>query len=84
LLLLAAVRREIPQGAGIAEKGTGPFIGPLWPSGVRAGGRGAPFKDLFVNEHGVFVYLHGHLILQLCRLERVADGRCTIDAFEDG
>jgi hypothetical protein len=45
--------------------------------------RGARFKDLFVSEHGLFVYLHGHLILHLCRLERVADGRGIIYAFED-
>jgi hypothetical protein len=45
--------------------------------------RGAQFKDLFVNEHGLFVYLHGHLILQLSTAERVADGRGIIYACED-
>jgi len=45
--------------------------------------RGAQFKNLFVNEHGLFVYLDGHLILQLCPVERVADGRGIIYAFED-
>jgi hypothetical protein len=45
--------------------------------------RGAKFKDLFVSEHGLFVYLHGHLILHLGRAERVADGRGIMCAFED-
>jgi hypothetical protein len=45
--------------------------------------RGARFKDLFVSEHGLFVYLRGHRILQLGRAERVADGRGIIYAFED-
>ena len=45
--------------------------------------RRAQFKDLFVNECGLFVYLYGHLVLQLCLVERVADGRGIIYASED-
>jgi hypothetical protein len=58
----------------------------LWEmdcSSVIAKRRGGRFKDLFVNEHGLFVYLYDHLILQLGRAERVADGRGIIYAFED-
>jgi hypothetical protein len=45
--------------------------------------RGALFKDLFFNEHGLFVYLHAHLILQFGRAERIADGRGIIYVVED-
>jgi hypothetical protein len=45
--------------------------------------RGARFKDLFINAHGLFVYLRGQMILQLGPVERVADGRGIIYAFED-
>jgi hypothetical protein len=58
----------------------------LWAmdcSSLVAKRRGARFKDLFVTEHGLWVYLHGHLILQLGRAERVADGRGIIYALED-
>ena len=44
--------------------------------------RGARFKDLFVNEFGLFVYLYGHRILLLCPVQRVADGRGIISASE--
>jgi hypothetical protein len=44
--------------------------------------RGAPFKDLFVNEFGLFVYLHGRRILQFGCAERVADGRTILCSFE--
>lgn len=45
--------------------------------------RGAQFEKLFFNEHGLFVYLHGHLILHLHPMERVEDGLGMIYAFED-
>jgi hypothetical protein len=45
--------------------------------------RGARFKDLFFNEFGLFVYLRGHLILQLSPVERVADGRGILYILED-
>ena len=45
--------------------------------------RGARFKNLFVNENGLYVYLHGHLILEFFCIERLADGRAIIYVFED-
>ncbi len=57
-----------------------------WPmdcSSLVAKRRGAPFKDLFINECGLFVYLHGHQILQFGRAERVADGRTILYVCED-
>jgi hypothetical protein len=45
--------------------------------------RGALFKDLFVNEFGLFLYLHDHLIFQFGPVERIADGRSVICVFED-
>jgi hypothetical protein len=45
--------------------------------------RGARFKDLFVNECGLFIYLCDQLILQFGRAERLADGRTILYALED-
>jgi hypothetical protein len=58
----------------------------LWEmdcSSLVAKRRGAQFKDLFVNEYGLFLYLFGYQILQLGRAERVADGQPIVYAFED-
>jgi hypothetical protein len=79
-------------GEGFQRVGAAPvildWIGTvgLWEmdcSSLVAKRRGAQFKDLFVNEYGLFVYLHGHLILQFGRAERVVDGRTILYAFED-
>lgn len=45
--------------------------------------RGAVFHDLFVSDHTFFVYLRGHLILQLNRVERTADGGGILSVCED-
>ena len=44
--------------------------------------RGARFKDLFVADYGLLIYLHGHLILQLSPIERLSDGRSIMYACE--
>jgi hypothetical protein len=58
----------------------------LWKmdcSSLVAKRRGARFKDLFVSDHGLFLYLHECLILQFGRAERVADGQSIIYVYED-
>ena len=45
--------------------------------------RGARFKNLFVNDHGLYVYLYGHLILELFPVEQVSNGRSIFYVFED-
>jgi len=45
--------------------------------------RGAQFKDLFVSEYGLFVYLVNHLILHIGRVERVSDGKGILYVMED-
>ena len=42
--------------------------------------RGARFKDLFVADYGLLIYLDGHLILQLSPIERLSDGRSIMYA----
>lgn len=71
-----------------AEPVTLDFAGTvgLWTmdaSALVAKRRGAVFRDLFVGEHGLFVYLRGHLTLTLGRVERVADGRSILYVLED-
>ena len=44
--------------------------------------RGARFKDLFVADYGLLIYLHGHLILHLSAVERLSDGRSIMYASE--
>jgi hypothetical protein len=53
------------------------------PSALVARRRGARFQNLFVGEHGLFVYLQDHRILHLGRVERIADGRSILYAPED-
>jgi hypothetical protein len=45
--------------------------------------RGALFRGLFFNEFGLFLYLHGHLILHFGRAERIEDGRSILTVCED-
>lgn len=45
--------------------------------------RGSRFKDLFVSEYGLFVYLDGHLILQLLRAQCVETNRAILSVSED-
>jgi hypothetical protein len=45
--------------------------------------RGAKFENLFFNDHGLFIYLQGHLILHLGRAKREADGCGIIYATEE-
>jgi hypothetical protein len=84
--------REVSVGEEFQRVGTAPvtldWVGTigLWEmdgSALVAKRHGARFENLFVNEHGLFVYLHGHMSLQLGRAERVVDGRGIIYAFED-
>ena len=45
--------------------------------------RGARFKDLFVGDHGLHLYLHDHLVLNFGIAQRVDNGINVIYVFED-
>jgi hypothetical protein len=45
--------------------------------------RGSRFKNLFVGDPGLYIYLHGQsTIMQLVTVERIADGRGILYAME--
>ena len=45
--------------------------------------RGARFKDLFVSDHGLHLYLEDRLVLNFGMAQRISDAEFVIHAFED-